>query len=143
MILHGLSTADGGDCKRQPLLGNAVAPHIDLETFCIAAQPEISAAPYFETGICFLPECSKPFEKQREWQLYCCQDCRNRGTREFRKFGHHASLPLLVHIMGKYERNEEAVMARTRAARTQVSRLQRAWMNDRQRRANLAEVANA
>lgn len=143
MSLDGHRPLLGGDYTGQPRLGNAVAPHIGLETFSLAAQPELLAAPYFQEGICFLPECGRKFEKVRDWQVYCCTDCRQRGQAEMRKFGHAAALPLLIHILGKYERCDEAVMDRTRAARTHVSRVQRAWMNDRQRRALLAEVNNA
>ena len=122
----------------QPIGGNAMAGHIDLEPFQIYAQPELVAAPYFERGVCFRPECSKVFEPTRDWQMYCCKDCEAKGTAEFRKWGHRLALPSLLHRIGKYETSDAAVMARTRAARRDATNVKSLWMRDRARRAKTA-----
>lgn len=122
----------------QPINGNARAGHLDLETFQIYAQPELIDAPYFERGVCFRPECSKMFEPKRDWQMYCCKDCEAKGTAELRKWGHRLALPSLLHRIGKYEADDRAVMARTRAARRYVTQVQSKWLRDRQWRLEMA-----
>lgn len=122
----------------QPINGNAMAGHYELEPFQVYAQPELAEAPYFKRGICFLPECSKVFVPSRDWQMYCCKECEARGTAEFRKWGHRLALPSLLHRIGKYEAKDASVVARTRAARRYTTNVQSEWIRDRSRRLELA-----
>jgi hypothetical protein len=120
------------------MVGDAVSRHfvpVTVEPFAVACEPEISAAPYWIGGECFNPRCRRAFKPAREWQIYCCTACERAGTAEFRRWGHRMAPALLVHRLGKYETDDEAVRARTRAARRYVTQLQSAWLREREGRA--------
>lgn len=116
---------------RESALGNGVAPHFAPENFLVFAQPELEAAPPWTVGVCFNPACQKHFTPTREWQIYCSDACANVAKAEMRRWGHKMALPLLLHRIGKYERRDEAVMARTRAARRYLTQGQSAWLAER------------
>lgn len=118
-----------------PLSANGVARHPEPEPFTTYAARELLDAPVWLPGRCFNPGCGRAFRPAREWQIYCCHECERAGTTELRKWGHKTSLPLLTWRLGKYERDDEAIRARTRAARRFVSHVQSAWVDDRARRA--------
>jgi hypothetical protein len=118
---------------------NAVARHSEPEKFQVYAAPELMAAPPWQEGICFLPECSRPFVPSRDWQMYCCTACERKGMSEMRKWGHRMALPLLVWRMGKYEKKHTGIRDLTRAARRHVTHVQSAWLEDRNRRSVRAE----
>lgn len=111
---------------------NAVASHSEPERFQIFAHNELAAAPPWQSGVCFQPECSRLFSPSRTWQIYCCQACERAATQEARRWGHRLALPLLIWRLGKYERQDQGVINLTRAARRHVTQTQSAWMNDRQ-----------
>ncbi len=118
-----------------------VKPRLDIEKFSLAADAQLIAAPYYEHGICFRPECSARFDPSRDWQIYCCRACELASVNEFRMVGHRAALPLLIHRIGKYEKVDEAVKDRTRMSRNWISRLQSAWREDRlERRERFGDV---
>lgn len=118
----------------QRIGGNALPVHIEPERFQTFAAGELAAAPPWQPGICFNPACSAPFVLEREWQVYCCDKCAATGANEMRKWGHKMALPLLVWRTGKYMENGSAEADLARAARRYVTRLQSAWLADRNRR---------
>ena len=126
---------------QQPINADAVASHFEIERFQVYAASELAAAPYFQRGICFQPECSKSFNPAREWQVFCCTACGQKAAAEYRAFGHRVALPMLIHRMGKYEKHDEGVMDLNRAARRFVTHAQSAWLLDRQRRIEIARGA--
>ncbi|MBY6113313.1 hypothetical protein KUW09_04760 [Mameliella alba] len=113
----------------------AVAPQPGAEDFRSFAHRELALIKPWRHGICFLPECGRQFVPAREWQIYCCDACKNAGTAELRKWGHKMALSALVWRMGKYEAENEALRDLTRAARRHVTHVQSAWLIDRRRRA--------
>lgn len=114
---------------------NAVARQAPaVESFADAAFEELDAAPLHVPGVCFQPECSRSFTPSRPWQKYCCAACERAGRQELRTWGLRLAEAMLAHRVGKYERRDEAVKARTRAARRYVSRVQSEWLADRQAR---------
>ncbi|WP_306131019.1 hypothetical protein [Roseovarius sp. MMSF_3350] len=119
----------------QDITANAVARDLTPEDFRTYAHPEIERSPYWERGVCFLPECSRRFEPSRDWQMYCCTECERAGTAELRKWGHRMALSALVWRMGKYEAENEALRDLARAARRHVTHVQSAWFEDRKARA--------
>lgn len=119
---------------------NAVSRHNEPEKFQVYASAELLAAPPWKEGICFLPECSKPFTPSRSWQMYCCTECERAGMNEMRRWGHRVALPLLTWRMGKYEKQDTEVQEATRAARRYVTHVQSSWLADRQRRAEQAKT---
>lgn len=120
------------------LSANGVARHCGVEDFKTAAFSEIQAAPYWEHGQCFNPGCGATFTPRRDWQIYCCTACERAGTSEMRRWGHRLALPGLLHRMGKYQRNDDLVADRTRAARRQEARIKSAWLAERMARAEAA-----
>ena len=120
------------------LSGNAVAPHISLEPFRDFASAELSAYPLVPAGVCLNPMCSKPFEPSRDWQVYCCDACRDAGKAEFRKVGFQAAPALLAHRLGKYQRHNAPLLALSNAGRRYLGQLQSVWLADRQRRMDLS-----
>lgn len=118
----------------QSRLEHAEALHSEPERFQDAAFAELRIAPPWGDGICFNPGCGRPFAPGRRWQIYCGPACQAAGKAEFRKWGHKMALPLLIHRMGKYERQDAGVMNLTRAARRHVTQVQSAWLADRQAR---------
>ena len=114
-----------------PKSANAVAPRFEIEDFKSFAFSELEAAPLWQPGVCFLPECGCVFTPSRPWQIYCCDACKRADTAEFRRIGHKVALPLLVWRVGKYEREDEAILARTKAARRFVTQVQTGMMRDR------------
>jgi hypothetical protein len=108
---------------------NSKAAH--FEGFADYAFTELAAAPLIESGVCMRPACHERFDPSRAWQIYCCKACRALDTADLRAWGHKAAVPLLVHRIGKYERHNQAIVDRTRAARRYVTRLQSEMMQDR------------
>lgn len=115
---------------------NAGAAHFAPESFDDFAFGEISAAPYWTLGICFNPLCGRAFSPTRDWSKYCSARCREQTNAEMKRWGHRFAVPLFVWRLGKYEAKDEAVRARTNAARRYISQIQTAWLHER--RANLA-----
>ncbi len=113
---------------------NAVAVHPEPERFQDVAFAELQIAPPWGDGVCFNPSCGKLFNPARRWQIYCGAACQAAGTAEMRKWGHKMALLLLVHRLGKYDRQNGAVMERTRAARRYVTQVQSARLADRNNR---------
>jgi hypothetical protein len=111
---------------------NAVAPHVVPEDFRKFAHSELMESTPWVSGICFLPECSRPFTPSRSWQIYCCDDCAGKGKAELRTWGHRLALSSLIWRMGKYEQHDAGVRDLTRAARRHVTQVQSAWLSDRQ-----------
>ncbi len=120
---------------QQPIFANAVAGHSQVERFAVYAQPELAACPYWRPGICFQPECGKPFEPARDWQMFCCKACENAARNEYRNWGLKFALPMLLHRQDKYQTDDQLILARTRAARRYATHLQSEWLADRQKRA--------
>jgi len=118
-----------------PIRANAVPRHFEPEDFRTFAEPELRAAPPWQAGICFRPDCRRAFTPRRSWQIYCCTGCERAGTAELRKWGHRMALPLLIWRMGKYEKDEGGICDLTRAARRHVTHMQSAWLADRKARA--------
>lgn len=114
------------------MVGNGVARRSDVELFTSYAHPELQEAPPWTRGVCFNPGCRSTFEPSRDWQMYCCTACERAGNAEFRCWGHRMAFPMLVWRMGKYERDDAAVIARTRSARRFVTRLQSQWLAERE-----------
>lgn len=112
------------------------------EKFADAAYTEIQNAPYWTPGICFNPACSRPFTPTRPWQIHCCKSCKAATDAEMRRFGDLLALPMLVHRMGKYERDDPAILDRTRAARRFATQVQSQWWSSRQTRAEHAQASN-
>ncbi|MBL1435648.1 MAG: hypothetical protein COB08_005560 [Rhodobacteraceae bacterium] len=119
---------------QRPIVGNAVAPHLETEKFQDYAYAELAAAMPHEQGVCFLPECSANFTPTREWQIHCRPACARKTKSEMRTWGHKMAIALLVHRMGKYEKFDVAIRERTKAARRFITHLQSEWLRDRQRR---------
>lgn len=119
----------------QPGLAHGVARHILPERFGIYAVAELAAAPLHIAGLCFNPGCGARFDPSRVWQMYCCPACERASTAEMRAWGHRMALPLLAWRMGKYEVRDEAIRARTQAARRYISHAQSLRLADRAARA--------
>ncbi|MDO9006340.1 MAG: hypothetical protein Q7V20_23090 [Aquabacterium sp.] len=115
----------------QPGLAYGVVRHILPERFGSYAAAELGASPLHVTGLCFNPSCGARFDPSRVWQMYCCGACERASTAEMRAWGHRMALPLLAWRMGKYERHDAAVRARTNAARRYISHAQSLWLADR------------
>lgn len=116
-------------------LANAPTVHFNMESFQVAAQSELNAHPLVQAGICQNPICSAHFAPTRGWQTYCSAACRRAGEAEMRWIGCKAAPALLAWRMGKYEQNDEALRALSRAGRNYVSRLSSRWFEDRMQRA--------
>ena len=121
----------------QPIPAHGVARHILPERFGIYAAAELAEAPLHLPGRCFNPGCGVRFDPARVWQMYCSTACERAATAELRAWGHRMALPLLAWRMGKYEVRDEAVRARTQAARRYISHAQSLWLADRKDRGNL------
>lgn len=119
---------------QRPIVGNAVAPHTETEKFQDYAHAELAAAMPHAQGVCFLPECSASFNPTRDWQIHCCAACAQKTKSEMRTWGHKMAMALLVHRMGKYEKDDDAIRERTKIARRFTARIQSEWLRDRQRR---------
>ncbi len=117
-----------------PHRANAVARHLPPEDFRKFAHGELVESTPWDHGICFQPECGRPFMPSRDWQIYCCSFCERAGTNELRKWGHRLALSTLVWRMGKYEKSDTGIRDLTRAARRHVTQVQSAWLSDRQAR---------
>ncbi len=111
-----------------------VAGHFAPEPFKNYAWAELEQFRPWIDGVCFNPACSEVFDKNRDWQVYCCTACETAGTNEARKWGHKMAMPLLIHRMGKYAADGTAQKALTTAARRYVTRVQSEWLADRGRR---------
>ncbi|MBN8291043.1 hypothetical protein JI664_03605 [Rhodobacter sp. NTK016B] len=136
---------------RADQVGNAPAAHsaagqgegFDFESFVDFAFAELAACPLSEPGRCANPDCARPFNAAREWQLYCSRACREADERERRRVGQKAAPALLAHRLGKYidkrsaEQDAEARARRdlSAAARRYIGQLQSAWLHDRKARA--------
>lgn len=116
-------------------LAHGVARHILPERFGIYAAAELAASPLHIPGLCFNPGCGARFDPSRVWQMYCSTACERTSTAEMRAWGHRMALPLLAWRLGKYERHDEAIRARTNAARRYISHAQSLWLADRAARA--------
>jgi len=119
----------------RPDTANAVARHSAPESFQTYAYRELAACPPWQAGVCFRPECGRAFDLRREWQIYCCTACERAGMAELRKWGHRLALSALIWRMGKHEQTDDAIRARTRAARRHLTHVQSAWLADRRARA--------
>jgi len=104
------------------------------ESFAEFAFSELDAAPMHTFGVCYQPECSKRFNPKRAWAKYCCSACERAGRQELRTWGLRMAEAMLCHRVGKYDRKDETVMDRTKAARRYVAQVQSAWLADRQER---------
>lgn len=118
-----------------PRSANAPAAHFDLEPFHVVAHRELEASPLIAPGVCLNPVCSRHFAPTRSWQRYCCDTCRKMDDTEMRRIGHRAAPALLAWRMGKYETEDEALRALSRAGRNYISNLQSEWFRDRMARA--------
>ena len=122
----------------QDITGNAVAPHISLEPFRVFAHEELAAQPFVSKGVCLNPICSKAFVPRREWQVYCCDACRAAGKAEFRNVGYQVAPALLAQRIGKYRRDDAAMVALSNAGRRYIGQLGSVWLADRRRRVELS-----
>lgn len=120
-----------------PLPAHALPPDFEPEPWAVYAATEIDAAPCFVVGQCFRPDCSCRFTPARQWQIYCCEACRQADVREARRWGHRMAVPLLIWRMHKYSR-DPAQADLVRAARRYVTHLQSAWMESRRARVDAA-----
>ena len=136
--VSGLKAPFGTPTTRDSACADGVTRHLPPEDCRTFARYELTQATPWERGVCFLPECSARFEPSRDWQLYCCKDCERKGVNEMRRWGHRLALPALVWRIGKYERDNAAVMSLTRAARRHFTQIQSAWLSDRLQRAEAA-----
>jgi hypothetical protein len=118
----------------QPRRANALAVHFGMEPFQTAAAPALAAWPLVPEGQCLNPGCSRTFVRTRDWQVYCCNVCRQFGDREMRRIGLKAAPALLAWRMGKYEKSDEDLRALSRAGRNYIARLQSDWFADRKAR---------
>lgn len=118
------------------LIANAPAAHFDIEPFHVTAHAELADFPLVAPGVCLNPMCSRHFAPTRSWQRYCCDTCRKRDETEMRRVGQKAAPALLAWRMGKYEQQDDALRALSRAGRNYISRLQSEWYCDRIRRAS-------
>jgi hypothetical protein len=114
---------------------HGVARHFVPDAFGVYAAQELLAAPVHRAGVCFNPSCGCAFTPARVWQMYCCANCERDSVAELRRWGHRMALPLLVWRLGKYERADQAVRARTNAARRYISSAQTLWLDERRARA--------
>lgn len=121
-----------------PSPAHGVTRHVLPEAFATYAAQELAAAPLHIVGRCFAPDCGRAFTPARAWQMYCCRDCERDAVAELRGWGHRLALPLLVWRLGKYEAQDQAVRARTTAARRYISMAQTLWLTDRRARADQA-----
>lgn len=112
-------------------LNHGVPPRI--EGFREVAFAELGEVTPWVPGICFHPQCSKPFLATRPWQNYCCRACKEAAKAEQRAWGYRMALPLLVHRMFKYSKVAEE-QALVRVARRHVGQIQTAWLEDRRAR---------
>ena len=120
---------------RQPRPANAVARQAPVvESFADFAWSELAAAPMHPPGVCYLPECSRPFIPRGSWARYSCADCERQARQELRRWGLRMAEPMLAWRIGKYETTDQAIVARTRKARQYLTRLQSEWLRDRQNR---------
>lgn len=126
-----LSASSIGDETRQ----HGVSRHFMPERFGTYAAAELAASPLHIPGQCFNPGCGARFDPSRVWQMYCCPACERASTAELRAWGHRMALPLLAWRMGKYETRDDAIRARTQAARRYISHAQSLWLADRKDRA--------
>ena len=117
------------------MVANGVAPHLEPEQFRDFAFSELQAAPPWRAGLCWRPECQRPFDPVREWQIYCCAACAAAGKAEMRKWGHRMALPLLVWRMVKYEQRDAGLIDLRKVSRRYVTQVQSAWLADRAARA--------
>lgn len=84
-------------------VGNAPAGHFAPEPFRDYAWAQLQAAPPWQPGTCFHPDCGCAFAPTRPWQIYCSPACARAGEAEMRRWGHRAALPLLCWRLGKYD----------------------------------------
>lgn len=119
---------------------NGVGLHSGLEPFVVAAEPEITALPFWVAGECFNPSCCAPFEPSRTWQKYCCDACSLQDRREHQRWGYKVATAMLVHRMHSYPKSEPE-RALCNAARRYVRQVQSTWLKSRQARCALARKA--
>lgn len=124
---------------------NGVSTHfvpelnLDVEAFVTFAEPELRAAPPWQSGICFNPGCGRAFTPTRKWQNYCCRACKQQSRRELAQVGHRLALAMLVWRTHKYAAAGTPEAALVRVARRYVTLVQSAWMQDRALRAANAQ----
>lgn len=116
-------------------VANGVARHSVPDDFKTFAEPELRLVTPWEAGVCFLPECGKPFTPARRWQIYCCSACERAATAELRRWGHRMALSALVWRMHKHRLSDPNARALGAAARRHVGAVQSAWLTDRRARA--------
>lgn len=114
---------------------NALAARFEMEPFADVAWAELHACPLVEPGVCMNPMCSQHFAPARAWQRYCSAACRKIDELDMRRIGQKAAPALLAWRAGKYEKEDAALRALSRAGRNYVSRLSSGWMQERLRRA--------
>ncbi|NBE05950.1 hypothetical protein [Paragemmobacter ruber] len=122
-------------------LGAAPAGGVEAwEPFKVYAAREIEAAPFWDRGVCFNAGCGRRFEPRRDWQMFCCEACERAFVAEARLWGHRMAPALLVHRMGKWEREDAARRDLVRAARRFVTQAQSGWVQVRAARDRAAGV---
>lgn len=104
------------------------------EGFRVAASAELQKAAPWVPGRCFNPGCGKAFEARRPGQIYCSRACMKAGAQEMRTWGNRMALPALVWRQLRYSQ-DLAELTLVRAARRHITRVQSAWLQDREGRA--------
>jgi hypothetical protein len=99
--------------------------------FGIFAAQELAAAPMVAHGRCEAAGCGAAFDRKRTSQKFCGASCERATVAEFRRWGHRMAPALLVWRVGKYERHDNLIQQRTRAARRFISACQSAWVAER------------
>ena len=121
-------------------VGNAGAPQFEAEPFDVAYKP-LAQTPLIEAGICFHPDCARPFNPAVPWQIYCSAACRQAAKSEFRRVGILAAPALLAHRAGKHAGSDQPELRELSAAgRNYITRLQGDWRLDRMQRKARAEI---
>jgi hypothetical protein len=105
-----------------------------VEPFSAARVPLVSVAGVPDAAAgpgCLAAGCGTIWERSRAWQVFCCTACERATVAEFRRWGHRMAPALLVWRVGKYERHDNLIQQRTRAARRFISACQSAWVAER------------
>lgn len=121
---------------------NGVTRQTEPEKFQVYGERELTASPMHTYGVCFNPDCSRPFNPTREWSMYCCTACERKGTNEMRKWGHKMALAMLGWRMTKYSK-DKAEQDLCRCSRRYVTLVKSAWLKDRKDRIKAAKIRMA
>ncbi|MDJ0629815.1 MAG: hypothetical protein QNJ44_16270 [Rhodobacter sp.] len=111
---------------------------LDIEPFHIACD---GVLPMHRPGICFHPDCSRPFNPTRDWQKYCSAACRQKDDAELRRVGMMAAPAMLTYRMTRNRRSDPVAVDTANAARRYTDQLISDWVKNRAERVQAAEEA--